>query len=46
MKSEYYLATIISNYRKVIDQINAKKKINKQFLLDVENAANRPTDTA
>jgi putative protease len=46
MKSEYYLATIVSNYRKVIDQAFYHKPIDQKCYTDVLNAANRPVDTA
>ncbi len=44
MKSEYYLATIISQYRRVIDDIYNKKKTNYQsYINETLKAESRPT---
>lgn len=44
MKSEYYLATIISQYRKLIDDIYANKKIiYKNYINEISKAESRPT---
>lgn len=43
MKSEYYLATIISQYRKLIDDIYNKKKINyNEYINEMSKAESRP----
>ena len=43
MKSEYYLATIISQYRKLIDSIYEKKKINHSSIKqEMKKAESRP----
>ena len=43
MKSEYYIATIISTYRKIIDDIYAGKlKSEKKYIKELEKAASRP----
>ena len=43
MKSEYYLATIISQYRKIIDDIYAGKLTNeKKYIKQLNKAASRP----
>ena len=44
MKSEYYLATIISQYRRLIDDIYNKKKTNYQeYINETLKAESRPT---
>lgn len=44
MKSEYYLATIISQYRKVIDDIYDRKKPNyNHYIKETLKAESRPT---
>ena len=44
MKSEYYLATIISQYRKAINDIYENKKINyKSYIKETLKAESRPT---
>ena len=43
MKSEYYIATIISTYRKIIDDIYANKlKSEKKYIKELDKAASRP----
>jgi putative protease len=43
MKSEYYIATIISTYRKIIDDIYAKKlKGERKYIKELNKAASRP----
>ena len=43
MKSEYYIATIISTYRKIIDDIYAGKlKSEKKYIKELEKATSRP----
>lgn len=43
MKSEYYLATIISQYRKLIDSIYERKKITyKKIIKEMSKAESRP----
>ena len=43
MKSEYYIATIIGTYRKIIDDIYAKKlKKEKVYIKELNKAASRP----
>ncbi len=43
MKSEYYLATIISQYRKIIDDIyKGKLKREKNYIKELDKAASRP----
>jgi len=43
MKSEYYIATIISTYRKIIDDIYAGKlKSEKKYIKELNKAASRP----
>jgi len=44
MKSEYYLATIISQYRKLIDDIYNNKKIKyNDYIKEMSKAESRPT---
>ena len=44
MKSEYYLATIISQYRKLIDSIYSQNKQNyKCYIKELAKAESRPT---
>ncbi len=44
MKSEYYLATIIGQYRKLIDDLYANKKINyNDYIKETLKAESRPT---
>lgn len=44
MKSEYYLATIISQYRQLIDTIYKNKKPNyKKYIKEMTKAESRPT---
>lgn len=46
MKSEYYLATIISQYRKLIDDIYNKKILNyKKYIKETLKAESRPTSS-
>ena len=46
MKSEYYLATIISQYRKLIDDINNHKIISyKKYIKEMNKAESRPTSS-
>jgi len=43
MKSEYYIATIVGQYRKIIDDIyNKKLKREKTYIKELEKAASRP----
>lgn len=43
MKSEYYIATIIGQYRKIIDDIYADKlKKEKKYIKELDKAASRP----
>lgn len=43
MKSEYYIATIISTYRRIIDDIYAGKlKSEKKYIKELDKAASRP----
>ena len=43
MKSEYYLATIISQYRKLIDDIYGNKKLNyNSYIQEMSKAESRP----
>jgi putative protease len=43
MKSEYYIATIISQYRKIIDDIYQNKlKKEKKYIKQLDKAASRP----
>ena len=43
MKSEYYIATIIAQYRKIIDDIYANKlKKEKKYIKELDKAASRP----
>lgn len=43
MKSEYYIATIISQYRKIIDDIYSNKlKKEKKYIKELDKAASRP----
>lgn len=43
MKSEYYLATIISQYRKIIDAIYDKEKLNyNDYIKEMSKAESRP----
>ena len=43
MKSEYYIATIIGQYRKIIDDIYAGKlKNEKKYIKELNKAASRP----
>lgn len=44
MKSEYYLATIISQYRKLIDDIYESKKLDyNNYIKEMSKAESRPT---
>ena len=47
MKSAYYLATVVSTYRRLIDAVSAGKEITEEFLQELESeldkAENRPT---
>ncbi|WP_297568077.1 U32 family peptidase [uncultured Faecalibaculum sp.] len=47
MKSAYYLATVVSTYRRLIDAVNAGESITEEFLEELEQqldkAENRPT---
>ena len=46
MKSEYYLATIISQYRKLIDDIYNKKKLNyNSYIKEMSKAESRPASS-
>lgn len=45
MKSEYYIATVVNDYRKIIDGYYHKKKT-PQYIKDIDNCANRETDLA
>lgn len=46
MKSEYYLATIISQYRQLIDSIYANKKIDyKKHIKEMAKAESRPASS-
>lgn len=46
MKSEYYLATIINQYRKLIDDIYSNKKLNyNNYLKEMSKAESRPAST-
>ena len=46
MKSEYYLATIISQYRKIIDDIYAGKlKRESKYIKELNKAASRPASS-
>ena len=43
MKSEYYIATVIGQYRKIIDDIyNGKLKSEKKYIKELNKAASRP----
>ena len=47
MKSEYYIATVVKTYRKLIDNIYANKyttKDNKYYQKEINKAINRPTN--
>ena len=46
MKSEYYIATIIGQYRKIIDDIYANKlKGERKYIKELNKAASRPAST-
>lgn len=46
MKSEYYIATIIGQYRKIIDDIyNEKLKSERKYIKQLNKAASRPAST-
>lgn len=46
MKSIYYIATIISSYKKAIDEYNRTGKISSKWIEEIKKAENRETSTA
>jgi putative protease len=46
MKNEHYIATVVNDYRNLIENHYSGNKDNTQYLEDIANVANRETDLA